>query len=311
MMNLRHALGLEDSGVVSLVGAGGKTSLMFRLAKELSRAGETVLTTTTTKIMMPTPEQSLHVILATSPETVLSRARELLLKTPHVSAASPRLSGIPGKIIGFSPQHIDRLWASGLFRWILVEADGSAQKPLKAPAEHEPVLPLSSGFVIGVAGLGVLGKPLDENRVFRHERFAEISGLSVGDPITEASIAAAACHETGIFKDSPAHARRILFLNGAGYPDGQAAGRAVAGILSAAYDRMPIERVVVGKPKETPPVIDIFDIPISIPAFKINRISQRFAAQEETIIVNEDPNDIPGETGGGCMAGDLHIWCMP
>lgn len=260
MTRLRHALGLEDTGVVSLVGAGGKTSLMFRLAEEFSRAGENVLTTTTTKIMMPTPEQSPHVILAISPEAVLSQAKALLRKTPHVSAASPHLSGIPGKIIGFSPQHIDQLWASGLFRWIIVEADGSAQKPLKAPAEHEPVLPLSSTVVIGVAGLCAIGKPLDQNWVFRHERFAEISGLSVGNPITAGSIAAAACHDTGMFKDSPAHAGRILFLNAAGCIDARAAGKAVANILSASGNAMSIQRVVVGKPKETPLVVDVFDV---------------------------------------------------
>lgn len=258
-MNLRKALCLRDGGVVSLVGGGGKTSLMFRLAEELSGAGETVLTTTTTKIMMPTREQSPQVILATSPEAVLSGARALLLKAPHVSAASSRLLEVPGKIGGFLPQHIDRLWASGLFRWILVEADGAAQKPLKVPADHEPVLPLSSCFVIGVVGLKVLGKPLDKNWVFRHERYARMTGLSSGDPVTVASIAAVAIHENGIFKDTPASARRILFLNGADYPEGQVAGRAVANILLAACGP-PIERVVVGRPKETPPVIDIFDI---------------------------------------------------
>ncbi|MFZ3046875.1 MAG: selenium cofactor biosynthesis protein YqeC [Desulfatirhabdiaceae bacterium] len=260
MMNLREALCLEDKGVVSLVGAGGKTSLMFRLAAELSGAGETVLTTTTTRIMMPTRKQSPRVILATSPEAVLSSARELLAKNRHVSAASPRPLEIPGKIAGFMPQDVDRLWDSGLFRWILVEADGAAQKPFKVPADHEPVLPVSTCLVIGVVGLRVLGKPLDESHVFRHERCARITGLLPGDLITEASIAAAALHENGIFKDTPSHARKILFLNGAGYPEGHVAGMAVARFLIAACQEPAIERVVVGKPLETPSVIAIFDI---------------------------------------------------
>lgn len=260
MMNLREALCLEGGGVVSLVGAGGKTSLMFRLAQEISGAGETVLTTTTTKVMLPTREQSPQIILATSPEAVLSSARRLLLESPHVFAASPRPMEIPGKITGFLPEDIDRLWASGFFRWILVEADGAAQKPLKVPADYEPVLPVSSCFVVGVFGLKVLGKPLDKNWVFRHERYARITGLSPGDPVTEASLAAAALHENGIFKDVPAHARRILFLNGADYPESQAAGWAVTNILHTACKEPLIERVVVGKPKETPPVIDVFDI---------------------------------------------------
>jgi len=49
-ISLYHALLLENGGVITIVGAGGKTSMMFQLAKVLSSAGDTVLTTTTTKI---------------------------------------------------------------------------------------------------------------------------------------------------------------------------------------------------------------------------------------------------------------------
>ena len=58
MASLREGLKLEKGGVVSLVGAGGKTSLMFRLARELSIAGDAVLTTTTTKIFEPSGDQT-------------------------------------------------------------------------------------------------------------------------------------------------------------------------------------------------------------------------------------------------------------
>ena len=259
-MNLRKALCLEDDGVISLVGAGGKTSLMFRLAKELSGDKETVLTTTTTKIMMPTQEQSPQVILAASPEAVLSSARRLLLKTP------------------MSPPHPRILW----------------RYPAKSPDFFRNI---STGFGLQAFSVGYLwrrtGPPKSRSRLPRRtnlscryqavsssgssdSRFSEnpwiktgSSGLNTmpgspvfrrGHPVTEASIAAAALHENGIFKDAPARARRILFLNGADYPEGQAAGRAVAAILLSTCKDPPIERVVVGKPKETPPVIDIFDI---------------------------------------------------
>ncbi len=53
--SLIDILKLKSQGVISIIGAGGKTSLMFSLAKELSKSGKKVLTTTTTKIFMPTP----------------------------------------------------------------------------------------------------------------------------------------------------------------------------------------------------------------------------------------------------------------
>ena len=70
---------LADGGVVSLVGAGGKTSLMFRLARELTKAGGTVLTTTTTKIFEPTPDQAARVILAESASGLLTQAQAFMV----------------------------------------------------------------------------------------------------------------------------------------------------------------------------------------------------------------------------------------
>jgi probable selenium-dependent hydroxylase accessory protein YqeC len=49
--------------MISLVGAGGKTSLMFALAKDLQHRKKKVITTTTTKIFQPGPEESPKVIL--------------------------------------------------------------------------------------------------------------------------------------------------------------------------------------------------------------------------------------------------------
>ena len=64
MISLREGLQLSTGGVVCFVGAGGKTSLMFRLARELSAGGDSVLTTTTTKIQMLTPVQSEEVVIS-------------------------------------------------------------------------------------------------------------------------------------------------------------------------------------------------------------------------------------------------------
>lgn len=51
-MTLTEALGIRP-GVTALVGAGGKTSAMLQLARELRSAGQTVAVTTTTHIFPP------------------------------------------------------------------------------------------------------------------------------------------------------------------------------------------------------------------------------------------------------------------
>ncbi|MCP4695036.1 MAG: putative selenium-dependent hydroxylase accessory protein YqeC [Desulfobacterales bacterium] len=211
MTTIRDALKLEGGGVVGIVGAGGKTSLMFRLAHELSRDGETVLTTTTTRILAPTKEQSPAVILSTSPEDLLEKAKSRLKQTPHLTAAAKKIHDQRNKLMGFPPEIIDALMASGVFKWILVEADGAARKPLKAPAPHEPVIPRCAAWLVGVIGLNSVGKPLSEEWVFRPGLYAGITGLNLGEPVTEASIAASLVHDQGIMKGCPAGAARIAF----------------------------------------------------------------------------------------------------
>jgi probable selenium-dependent hydroxylase accessory protein YqeC len=260
MVSLQKALGLEGGGVVSLVGAGGKTSLMFRLAQAFSEAGESVLSTTTTKIMMPDRHQSPQIILAASPQAVLEKAKKLLKDTPHISAVSPRLADHPDKVIGFDPEIVDQFYESGLFRWIVVEADGAAQKPMKVPADHEPVIPAATGWLIGVVGLKVIDKPLNPQWVFRHDLYSEITGLSPGEMVTEASVCAAITHEKGVMKGCPPDARMTLFLNLAGAPRGLALGKKIAQILTETAGRTKIERVVIGQPLENPPVVERIDL---------------------------------------------------
>jgi len=259
MAQLGRAFGLTSGGVISLVGAGGKTSLMFRLAGDFVAAGESVLTTTTTKIMMPTRIQASKVVLIKSLNSVLAHAQKFLVDDHHVFAASMCMPDFPGKLLGFSAELIDQIWDSGLFRWMIVEADGAAKRPLKVPADHEPVIPPSSNYVIGVVGLKALGKPVHENWVFRSNRFSQITGLRQGDLVTEASVIEVALHEEGLFKGAPLKARKILFLNAAESFRGINSAQVIANGLKAAKRGAVIDKIVVGKPLENPPVFSCYD----------------------------------------------------
>ncbi|MEA3230780.1 MAG: putative selenium-dependent hydroxylase accessory protein YqeC, partial [Thermodesulfobacteriota bacterium] len=88
MESLREILLCGNGGVISLVGAGGKTSLMFRIAREVSNAGESVLTTTTTRIMWPDKKQSSEIFLAATPKLVIEKASVLIKNNLHLTAAS-------------------------------------------------------------------------------------------------------------------------------------------------------------------------------------------------------------------------------
>ena len=96
---------------------------------------------------------------------------------------------------------------------LFIEADGSRQKPLKAPAGHEPAIPGFVHQVLVVAGLSALGKPLTTDWVHRPERFAAITGLEPGDEITPNTLAQLLLHPQGGLKNIPPGARVTALLN--------------------------------------------------------------------------------------------------
>lgn len=259
MISLCRGLALKKSGVISLVGAGGKTSLMFKLARELSASGDKVLTTTTTKIFYPTKDQSGFLILSPSPSEIVNRAKNLLKHTSHISAAVHHMPE-HGKLIGFPPETIRLFLKSDLFRWIIVEADGAAMRPLKAPALHEPVIPDCTKWVIGIVGLEALGKPLDKHTVFRPDLVSKITGLAQGRKIVGKTLCDLLLHRQGIFRTTPVGARQIAFLNQADMPGKTQAGRSIIRCMSKSKNAG-LSRVVLGSTLLEPPVVEYHDLP--------------------------------------------------
>ena len=258
MASLREGLMLEGGGVVSLVGGGGKTSLMFALAREFSMAGVTVLTTTTTKIIQPSGYQTERVIVTGSVQKLLDRADALLDRHPHLTAAAGRLSD-SGKLYGFRPEIICELWNAGLFQWIIVEADGAAGKPLKAPAAHEPVIPACTHRLVAMVGLNGVGQPLTEKLVFRHEQFARLTGLRFGTTVTAAAVADVLVRDDGLFKGFCPEVMRIAFLNQADARDNFSVGQRIVRTLSQRTNSG-LSRVVIGQILIDPPVLSVYDL---------------------------------------------------
>ncbi len=227
---LIEAFGLERARLIALCGAGGKTTLMFALAREMAAKGERVLVTTTTKIGSAEAERPWPA---------------------SISISHGGKSADGSKLIGHPPEHIDELKQGGQFDRVLVEADGSRRTSLKAPAAYEPVIPSTTDAVIVVAGLGKLGLPLSEEIVFRAEIWSALSGTKLGSPVTAESFARVALHEAGLAKGCPKGARVTLFLNQVDTPEARAAAAAI-GRLIAAAPKSPFAKVVSGHLRPSP-----------------------------------------------------------
>ena len=174
-MGFAAALGVKP-GVTSVIGSGGKTSLLAALARELP--GTVVLTTTTHILPFP------NMPLVTSADA--DDVRAALAESRVVCVGSQAEKN--GKLV--TPElSIDAL--ASLADYVLVEADGARRLPLKAHAAWEPVIPARSGRTILVLGASGLGRPVRE-AVHRPELFCRLVGCTPDDPATPELVARAA-----------------------------------------------------------------------------------------------------------------------
>ena len=174
-MGFAEALGVR-SGVTSVIGSGGKTSLLAALARELPG---TVILTTTTHIL---PFAGVPLVTSADADDV----RAALAGSRVICVGSQAEKN--GKLV--TPElGIDAL--ASLADHVLVEADGARRLPLKAHAAWEPVIPACSDRTILVLGASGLDRPVRE-AVHRPELFCELSGCLPDDPATPELVARAA-----------------------------------------------------------------------------------------------------------------------
>jgi probable selenium-dependent hydroxylase accessory protein YqeC len=208
---LISALALGSGEHIALVGGGGKTTLLFALAEALCKAGRRVVTGTTTKVRLAESRLALKSVFLSSDPDWERSLRAGLDSHGHVFFGEEILPS--GKVTGITKSLADTLWRRPWIDHMILETDGAAGRPVKAPASHEPVIPDSATMVIAVMGLDALGAPFDEKHVFRMDRFEKITGLKPGETLTAGGLARVFEGREGLFKGTPPMARRVVFLN--------------------------------------------------------------------------------------------------
>ena len=241
-MLLAEALAVEKGEVVAFVGAGGKTTAMFRLGRELASQGWRVLVTTTTMIRPPALQPGEGLVLAHDRQQALGLASEALGQNHLLTVATQHLPA-QNKLKGVPPDWIAALMP--LADAILIEADGSKGLPLKAPAAHEPVIPAETSLLVPVVGIDAVGRTLSEENVHRPERVAARSGLALGDVITPAAVAAGLGHPQGALKNPPSHARIVPLINQVQSQTALDAARDIAARVKARQGGAEVQRVVI------------------------------------------------------------------
>jgi len=251
---LVESLDLRAKEVISLVGAGGKTTLMFRLAKELLLAGKRVVTTTTTKILEPSSEETRCLYVHSDEEKLKQLALQHIAQFGHITLARERLES--RKLKGISPDLVGLLCNSHEIDMMIIEADGAAGRPVKAPREWEPVIPSHTTLVIGLLGVDGVGKELNEENLFQAERISQLTGIPLEGKMTCGGMALLMVHPQGIFKGAPHSSRRVAFINKVDVPERMMWGREIGKeILEKGSPQ--IERVILGRLKSELPVAEV------------------------------------------------------
>ena len=241
-MNLIKAFNIPDSKpqTIAFVGGGGKSTTMYRLAVELAEKQKRVLVTTTTMIFHPEFKNRPYNIFYTG--SIYSVLQNNLPGNGTITVAGSEIIAEGEKIKGFTSVEIKQIQTSGKFDVILVEADGARGKPIKAPAEYEPVIPLNTDIVAGVIGMDCLGTIINNKNVHRPEIFTKITGSSIGDILEIDMVNKLLKSPIGIFKGSSPKCRKIVIFNKSETLNRISKAKEIAGNISESLN---IERILI------------------------------------------------------------------
>ena len=252
-MELTKALRISPGQIVAFIGAGGKSASIRRLVQELTPKTPVLITTTTKLALNQTDLAVQHIILRSKEDVSLFPA--LLQEQSSVLVTGERLSEEPKWTAPADDLLGDLLplaAASGAV--VLIEADGARGCSLKAPAEHEPVIPPFVDLVVPVMGLDAIGTELEGNLVYRPELVRALLGIRKEQIIQAVDAARILAHGNGALKATPASAQVRVILNKAETQKAVEQGRKIAE-LALKTDR--IGAVILTQVKQAEPVVEV------------------------------------------------------
>jgi molybdenum cofactor cytidylyltransferase len=223
-------------GLVAVVGGGGKSSLLFALAECLP--GRVVLTTTT-RIFAAQMSRAAAVCTTADEgwQDQLEAFDGNLLVVGRVQGE---------RAVGVPPDLPAEWLARPRVDWVVVEADGSRMLPVKAPADHEPVIPERTSLLVSVVGIDALDDPI-ERVAHRPERVADITGLAPSQHLTPEALGKLLTSPRGGLKGAPRDARVAVLINKV---ESSARREAAHRIADRVLREARVERVVIGALRE-------------------------------------------------------------
>ncbi|WP_042662610.1 selenium cofactor biosynthesis protein YqeC [Haloferax sp. ATB1] len=242
-MTLADAL-CARRGVVCVVGAGGKKSTLYALARRLDRA---VVTAT---VRIPIFDQHVaDVVVTDTPVAALEKA------TDWPVGVVPDRDG-DDRYRGYDRDVVDAIGDSNVADTVLVKADGARMREFKAPGDREPQLPATADTVLPIASVHAVGEPLTDACVHRPERVAALTDLELGDTIRPEDVATVLTSERGGRADVPDGATVVPVLNKVDDAAHEAVARDISSDILARSD---VPHVVLTQLTASEPVVSVVE----------------------------------------------------
>lgn len=210
-MNLIDAFDIKNKDIITIVGAGGKTSLMFS-ASSLLRKNYKVLVTTTTNIYVPSEKFYDKMIMLS--EIKDENYKKLIEKSNNgVYVIGNKIANNTVanklKIKGLSFGVLDKIIP--YFDIVIIESDGSKEKPLKGWKDSEPVVYDKTTKTIGVVDIKTIGLNINEDNIHRLDEFLEIINDEESQKVKIKHLKNLILNKSGLFKFS--EGEKILLIN--------------------------------------------------------------------------------------------------
>tara|TARA_R110002072_G_scaffold136850_1_gene279441 strand:- start:4960 stop:5709 length:750 start_codon:yes stop_codon:yes gene_type:complete len=235
------------NGVVCCVGAGGKKTTMFQLAK--AHAGRVGITATAHIEYFPKTLEATNYIGA---EVDVIEAIRNDVSSKAIAFAKP--SERFGRRAGISMELLQTITNENHFELIVVKADGARGRLVKGPAKHEPVIPVFADTVIPVVSVKVIGKKLTDKVSHRVDQVSRITGLNEYDEIKPEHIARLLSSNDGALKNTGA-AKVIPLINMVDYSEQEVSAREAAQLALTMTDRF--DYIVLAAMNQNDPIIDV------------------------------------------------------